>query len=256
MKKISENEIEKLGKILLEIGALLMSSGASSNRIRLTVTRISDAYNLQTDLLVTHRALTLTINDEENKHLYHSLKRTSPHGVNFRVVSGISRMSWRVVDEDWTVEQIEQEIKRLTLLPHYPKWLVLPMVGVAGAAFCRVFGGSYIELGVTFLATFAGLLVRMETTKHNFNPYLCIFFAAFAASFIASFAGWLFPSVPMEHASGASVLFLVPGVHFINSFSDFIDGNLQNGLTRALHSLIISFSIALGLVSAHLIYLH
>jgi uncharacterized membrane protein YjjP (DUF1212 family) len=57
-----------------------------------------------------------------------------------------------------------------------------------------------------------------------------------------------------EHAFATSVLFLIPGVPLINSFSDLIDGNLQNGIVRGLNGLIISFVIALGLLTTVLIY--
>ena len=147
------------------------------------------------------------------------------------------------------------EIDRLKALPHYRKIIVLPMIGLAGAAFCRIFGGSYAEMAVTFVATFIGLFVRFQAVKIDFNPYLCIYFASLFASFVTGLAGRYLPVPTMEHASTACVLFLIPGVHFINSFSDFIDGNLLNGLIRGIHSLMISFAIALGLITTHLIYL-
>jgi uncharacterized membrane protein YjjP (DUF1212 family) len=40
----------------------------------------------------------------------------------------------------------------------------------------------------------------------------------------------------------------------INSFSDLIDGNTLNGVTRGVNVLIMAFAIALGLVTALLIY--
>jgi len=91
-------KISALGKVLLETGALLMSSGANTNRIRLTVNRIASAFHYDAELLVTHRALMLSLADERKDKFYSSLKRTSPHGVNFRLVSGISHMSWKVVE--------------------------------------------------------------------------------------------------------------------------------------------------------------
>ncbi|MDP4209321.1 MAG: threonine/serine exporter family protein [Bacteroidota bacterium] len=254
MNQHQNKEIKEIGTLLLEIGALLMSSGASTARIRITINRISEAFGCTADLFITHRALTLTLNDEENEDLFSSIKRTSPHGVNFKVVSGISRMSWRVVEENWTIDQIKQEINRLTSLPHYPRIVVLLLVSLAGASFCRLFGGNFVEMGITFLASFAGLFIRQEAHKFQFNPYLCIYFGALTASLVSGAFMKLGLDITLEHAFATSVLFLIPGVPLINTFTDLIDGNILNGLLRGVHGLIIAFCIALGLLSAIYIY--
>ncbi|MEN9443917.1 MAG: hypothetical protein RIS47_807, partial [Bacteroidota bacterium] len=57
-----------------------------------------------------------------------------------------------------------------------------------------------------------------------------------------------------EHAFATSVLFLVPGVPLINSFTDVIDGNISIGVARGINGLMIAFAIALGLSVAMLIY--
>jgi uncharacterized membrane protein YjjP (DUF1212 family) len=243
-----KTDLKELGKTILEIGTLLMSSGANSMRIRTTIERISDAFGVNTDLLITHRALMITISDMDEEEHHSSLKRTSPHGVNFRMVSGISRMSWKVLEEDWTLEQINAELNRLSSLPHFNRMIILLVVSLAGASFCRLFGGSWMDMLVAFGATFGGLFIRQETAKRHFNPYLCVFFGAFTASLIANLSIRFFDI--SEHALATSVLFLIPGVPLINSFSDLIDGNIMNGIVRSLNGLIIAFAIALGLLLA------
>lgn len=248
------NDLKETGLVLLDIGALLMSSGANTARIRTNINRISSAFGYNTEILITHRAIMLSVNDNEQNNFFSSLKRTSPHGVNFKIISGISRMSWRVVEEKWKVEQIRTELDRLRSLPDYPGILVLLLVSLAGSSFCRVLGGELMEMMITFVATFAGLFIRQETVKRNFNPYLCVYFGALTASLFSGIAVKLnLGSVP-ETAFATSVLFLIPGVPLINMFIDLLDGNLMNGILRGINGLIIAFSIALGLLTSMIIY--
>lgn len=243
-------EIKQIGTLLLEIGAVLMSSGANTARIRITINRISEAFGYTADLFITHRALTLTLNERAHEDVFSSTKRTSPHGVNFKVVSGISRMSWRVVEEGWPIAAIRAELKRLAALPHYPRLLVLSMVALSGASFCRLFGGNPVEMGIVFVASFLGLLVRQEAHRREFNPYLCVYLSASTAALISGAFMKFGLGTKLEHAFATSVLFLIPGVPLINTFSDFVDGNFLNGLSRFSHGLFISFCIALGLLTA------
>jgi uncharacterized membrane protein YjjP (DUF1212 family) len=247
-------DIKEAEDMLLNVGTLLMSSGASTGRVRTTVNRIADALGYNIELLITNRSLMLKVIDEHTDRFIASLKRTSPHGVNFRVVSGISRMSWKVVEENWTIPQINTEIDRLIALPHYPRLIILSSVALAGSSFCALFGGKGIELAIAFVATFFGLFIRQEAMKKRFNPYVSIYFASFAASLVSGLSLKLGIGGSSDLAFATSVLFLVPGVPLINSFTDMIDGNILNGIVRGIHGLIIAFAIALGLLCAKFLF--
>ena len=195
----------------------------------------------------------VTVIDNDQELLFSRLKRTSPHRVNFKIVSGISRMSWKVLEENWTLEQVAVELRRLKKLPNYPQWVELTMVGLAGAAFCHIFGGGIIEMLVAFTATFAGLFIRHWAVKKKFNPYVSVYFAALSASLIAGSAEFFTIGNQPEAAFSTAVLFLVPGVPLINSITDLMDGNIQNGIVRMVNGLIIAFAIAMGIFSVRIL---
>ncbi len=241
--------LKYLGDLLLRTGSLLMSNGASTARIRMTVDRIANTFGYEANLFITHRALNLTLSDLDHEHSFSSIKRTSPHGVNFKIVSGISRLSWRIKEENLSLETLDSELERISKLSHYPRLVTLALVALAGASFCGIFGGSIQAMGVGYLATFVGLFVRQEAHKNKFNSYLCVFFASLTSTLISGLFCYLFPKGGFESAYATSVLYLIPGVPLINSFTDMIDGNILNGILRAVHGLIISFMIALGLIT-------
>ncbi|MBK6282432.1 MAG: threonine/serine exporter family protein [Draconibacterium sp.] len=245
--------VPEVGSILLDVGAALMSSGASTHRTRLTLERLASGMGFKIELLITQRALMVTVIDKDQELLFSRLKRTSPHRVNFKIVSGISRMSWKVLEGNWTLEQVAVELRRLKKLPNYPQWVELSTVGLAGSAFCHIFGGGIIEMAVTFTATFAGLFVRHLAVRKKFNPYVSVFFAALTASFIAGLAEFFNFGTNPEAAFSTAVLFLVPGVPLINSITDMMDGNIQNGLVRMVNGLIIAFAIAMGVFTIRIL---
>lgn len=254
MKLKNTEEVKDLGKVLLEIGTLLMSNGASTARIRMTVDRVAQSFGYNADMLITHRALTLALRDNDDNQVYNNLKRTSPHGVNFKLVSGISRMSWRIVQQKWTIAQINEDLKRLQALPHYPRIIVLSFVSLAGASFCRLAGGEWIEMLIAFVATFAGLFARQEALKKKFNPYLCILLGSTVSTIIAGSFSLIGPDFPYEHGFATSVLYLIPGIPLIHSFTDLLEGNTLNGLLRGAHGMIIACMIAIGLLISIYLY--
>ncbi|EDM38320.1 hypothetical protein PBAL39_01857 [Pedobacter sp. BAL39] len=247
-------DTKALGETLLEISILLMVSGASTERVRTTVDRISSRFELTTYILVSQRTIIISIYNDVNECVFNSFKRTLAHTTNFSTVSEISRISWLIVEEKWSVQRIHNELVKLSAIPHYPRLMVLGLTGLAGASFCRLANGGMTDMAFVFLGTFAGLLVRQETSRMRFNPYVCVYFSALCASLVAGCLIRLDPQINHEAAFVTSVLFLIPGIPLINAFSDMIDGNIQNGLIRGLHGFIVSFFIALGLLTSMAIY--
>jgi len=98
------------------------------------------------------------------------------------------------------------------------------------------------------------LFVRQEASKKIFNPYICVLAASVTASRISGLCVKLGIGDQPELAFATSVLFLVPGVPLINSFTDLIDGNVSTGIARGTNGLLIAFSIALGLLAAMVIF--
>ncbi len=244
-----------LGPLLLETGMALLRAGASSSRIVLTTRRIAAAYNLDTHIDLGPRIFSVTLLDREHDTVFSGTRgMSSAPGVNSKIISGISRMSWSITENPWTFDQIRAELKRLMGLSHYPKLLVLSVVGLAGASFCYTFGGNPIQMVLVFLATFIGLFVKQELIKKAFNPYIVTYLSASTAALtIALF--WRFGlDTSFEQAFATSVLFLIPGVPLFTSVVDMIDGYILNGIERGINALMHAFAIALGLATLMYIF--
>lgn len=249
-----DEEIRSLSDLLLEIGTLLMCSGASTSKIRITVQRVADSYGYNANLSLTHKALMLSIHNKNRDYFLSDIKQAPAHVPNFKIVSGISRLSWKIVEEKPSIYIVEEELERLKNISHYPRIAILLLVSFAGASFCRLFGGGYQEMIVAFVATFVGLFIRQEAARKKFNPNLCVFFAALASSLISGLSIKYNIGIYPEYAFATSVLYLIPGIPLINSLSDLLEGNIINGLIRGVSGLISTAAIALGLLGAILIY--
>src|SRR5690606_25103655 len=175
------------------------------------------------------------------------VKNIPPYALNFSAISAVSKTSWKAVEKAWTFDQIANEIEIIKRQNRYPKIVVLIAVSMAGAGFCNIFNGDYLNMGVAFFSTFIGLFIFQLTHRVNYNVYLRIFFASLVASHLASLGIVYNIGAKPETALATSILFLVPGVPLINSFTDFLDNNIINGLVRFTTGLMTVLAIALGL---------
>jgi uncharacterized membrane protein YjjP (DUF1212 family) len=153
-----------------------------------------------------------------------------------------------------SVKELKKELRNLHALKPYPRLIILCFVSLAGAAFCYIFGGSVIEMLITFGATFCGLFAKQQLTKYSFNPYICTYVAALTASLFTGAFHLAGLTVTLENAFSTCVLFLIPGVPLINCLTDLIEGNILNGIVRGINVLMYTLAIAFGLLTTIIIY--
>ena len=231
-------------------GQLLLQNGSDSERIEETIHRLGTALGCDwMDILVSPNVIAVTtISGEEFRT---KIRRVIGLNVNMTIVSAINRLSRRVENGELDRFGVRQELERISQIrSHYNRWLVVLMVGLACAAFSRLFGGDLPVFGVTFVAAAVAMVVRQELSRLRYNIFLVTLVTAFVAGVLASLAArWQLSPQP-QTALAASALLLVPGVSLINSAEDLIKGHMVTGITRGIIGVLVSLSIALGLALA------
>ncbi|MBK7652384.1 MAG: threonine/serine exporter family protein [Flammeovirgaceae bacterium] len=76
---------------------------------------------------------------------------------------------------------INTEVERLISLPHYPRLLVLFVVSLAGASFCRLFDGSWQDMIVAFMSNLCRVIYPARIHEKKFqslyaNIFRCFYF--------------------------------------------------------------------------------
>ena len=173
------------------------------------------------------------------------VRRIPALALNFRTISDLSSLSWEAYDHDLPLDELKKRYAVITTQPRMSRWVVLILVAFANAAFCRLFGGDWIAMGLVWMATLTGFFVRQELTVRKVNHMLIFMF-------VHLWLLWLRRSVCilMGYHSGCrfryECTFFNPGVPLINSILDILEGHVLIGFSRAINAAILIICIALG----------
>ncbi len=249
-RPLAYHELRDIIDLSLWAGQMLLQYGATSQRVEESVHRIGTALGCDwLDILVSPNVITITASS--GSEFRTKLRRVVSLGVDLGKVTAINDLSRRINSGELDRFQARTELEKIDQMPRsYNRWLVVVMVGLACAAFSRLFGGDWIIFGITFGSSAVAMFLRQELTHRYFNPLLVVVACAFVAGCLASTAGLFNWSNQPETALAAAVLLLVPGVPLINAAQDLIRGHLVTGITRGITGLLISLAIALGLLLA------
>ena len=253
--QLETKNISLLGKkldLLLKTGQLLIQSLADSNRIDRNLRRVAVFMGIPENKFHMHITYTtLMINISEGSYSITKFRKCSNHSVNMTVLSEISKLSWRALEQNYTLEQYEHDLCRIEKAKrNYPRWLVVIAIGIACGGFSKLFGCDWPAFLVTFIASSVAIFARQEMHHRGFNNYINVAISSFIAVLIACLFTFLDISQTEYHPIFASVLFLIPGVPLINSLDDMIDGFTIVGITRTVIAFLTIGAIAFGMLFA------
>lgn len=247
---LDREALTEVVNLALWSGQLLMENGAESQRVEETVRSLGAGLGCDWgDVFVSHNAL--IVSHTSGGEFRTKTRRIALGGVNLTLVAAMSHLRHRVEEGKFDRAAVRKDLVRIVNTPrHYNRGLTVLMVGLACAAFSRLFGGDWPVFGVTLAAASFAMWVRQELHGRGLNPLLQAALTSFVAGTtvgLLRLAGLRFAP---ETAMAAAVLLLVPGVPFVNAVEDLIKGYTVVGLARFTTSMLIIFAIALGLILA------
>ena len=247
---LSYEELRDVIDLSLMAGQLLLQHGADTQKVEETIHRLGTDLGCDwLDILVSPNAIIITASS--GAEFRTKVRRVSSLGVNMSIVTEVIRLRRRVTRREVDRHELRSELKRITAShSHYNRWVVVFMVGLACAAFSRLFGAEWPSFFVTFGASAAAMFVRQELNRRRFNLFLVIIATAFVAGIVASIAPRFQIDSQPTLALASSVLLLVPGVPLINAAEDMIKGHFVTGVVRGITGGIVALCIALGLLLA------
>lgn len=236
---------------LSRYAALLLSCGTTTIRMEKNVGRIAAVYDTTAEVTVFPMHIMMTVWDTGHSHSYSNSVRVGGSGPDFALNSGLSALSWRISDRRLPLPVAERMMRMLSGRPRLYGWLVLLLTGIANASFCRLFGGDAMSMLIVFVATVDGFYIknRLHRSMHCDIRIATIVAGCFSA--IIASAGFAFglgdtPDV----ALATSVLYLVPGIPYINAVSDLLHGHYICSFSRMVTAIVLTVCLSIGLCLA------
>lgn len=238
---------------LSEYSAWLLGSGATSIRLERNVRRMAESMGCKAEMTILPRHIHMTVFIPDCSDSYTYIIATHPMPISFDINTRLSRLSWKMADEKITLEEAQAEFNEIIKTPSANKYLVLFLASCANAAFCRLFTGDWAAVGIVFLSTIIGFYLKQVLTQHKMDVRLVFIICAFVSSVLASSAVLFSLGHTPDIAVGTSVLYLVPGIPFLNSFSDMLDGHYICAFGRFVHAAVLTCCLSLGLCGGMLL---
>jgi uncharacterized membrane protein YjjP (DUF1212 family) len=211
-------------RLCIQCGLFLLQHGAESALVEELSTRLGLAMGMDSvESAISSNAIVLTtIKDGQ---CLTSTRKNHDRGINMHVVTEVQHIVILAEHKLLDLKEIEKRFNQIRPL-RYPRWLVVLMVGLSCACFCKLNKGGWDGALITFFASSLAMYVRQLLTHRQLHPQINFCITAFVATTVSGLLLRLpqFADTPTI-AMAASVLLLVPGFPLINAVADMFKGH-------------------------------
>lgn len=239
---------ERLEIFLCDYATTLLESGATTVRIEKNVCRVAESFGSHAEVNIYPRHVEVAIGDPESTESHVRTKAIRNSGINYARVSDLSRLSWLCHDAHLPLDEAVERYQKICSEERIPTWVVTILTSFANASFCRLFGGDITSMLIVGVATACGFYVKGALVKKwGLDMRLSIVMAG-CISAILSCSGHVFGwgDTP-DIALATSVLYLVPGIPYLNAVSDLINRHYICAVCRFLDAAVITACLSVGL---------
>ncbi|MDO5717146.1 MAG: threonine/serine exporter family protein [Tissierellia bacterium] len=241
-----------LYKVALYAGEIMVRSGSETYRAEDTIRRMLNSRgkpNVATFVSPT----VIIIGDRDTDGVCY-VQNISERSSNLEKIELVNTLSRRFVDENITVEEANEELKKIASIKGYPYWLSYLGCTLSCAIFAVLIGGRALDFFAAFIASGIAFHTNNKISEMSHTVFLGNYLASALVSIVALLFYHLGFSANLDSTIVGSVLPLVPGVAFTNGIRDFISGDLISGTARCIEAVMIGIAIAFGVGSVLTLY--
>lgn len=252
-KSNDSNVMRGIASFLAEYAALLLGCGSTCIRIEKNTKRIAETFEVNLDIFIMPAHVSVSVWSSDRKGAVMAQRKTASCGISFDLNTRLSQLSWEIADYNLDLPTAVAHFESIKATKPTGKWEVLILTSLANSAFCRLFGGDWFAMLIVLVSTLAGYRLKQIMLEDGCDIRLTFLCASFFSASISA-GGHIFNiGTTPELAIGTSVLYLIPGVPYINSVSDMIYRHYLCAFSRFLDAAVLTACLSAGLCVGMLI---
>ena len=233
---------------ILDIGELLLTSGAEVNRVEDTILRICNSYHFQRcDVHAINSSIILT-GQLPDHPIETQLRRIYSFETNLNTVQLVNELSRYICKHSPDLPVIQREIQRIRGEKGYPSWAVYVAYGVVASSFALFFGGNMVDFVLAALSAVTMRFVSVYLQKIHINKMVESFLLSALCTAFALLCCGLLSAGHYDKIIIGNIMLLIPGLAFCNGLRDLIVGDTISGGLSLCNALLCALAIALGFV--------
>ena len=228
-----------------EAGSILLENGAEISRVEETMRRIASHYGVEDESFFVLSNGIMATGKNYARSQFIPIK-----GASLDKVVAVNQLSREVVQGRYTLEQLEHRLKGIRAMKAKPAWEQILASAVGSAAFCIIFGGSFMDCIASFIAGMVLWVFMLFVATKQLSRIVGTASGGLLATLLCFGMYRIGLGNHLSNMIIGAIIPLIPGVAFTNGIRDMANEDYIAGTTRLLDAMLTFFCIALGVALA------
>ncbi len=239
------NDPTKPLDLAYEAGAILLENGAEISRVEETMRRIASHYGVEDESFFVLSNGIMATGKNYARSQFIPIK-----GASLDKVVAVNQLSREVEQGRYTLEQLEHRLKGIRAMKAKPAWEQILASAVGSAAFCIIFGGSFMDCIASFIAGMVLWVFMLFVATKQLSRIVSTVSGGLLATLLCFGMYRIGLGNYLSNMIIGAIIPLIPGVAFTNGIRDMANEDYIAGTTRLLDAMLTFFCIALGVALA------
>lgn len=237
---------EALITCILDLGEMLLTSGAEVKRVEDTITRLCNVYSfVRVDVFTITSSIVLTVRTPGGRILTQT-RRILARDTDLGRVEKVNALSRQLCAEPMSLGAFQRAVAKIRREGTYPIWIQRIMYIIISGAFSLFFGGTAAD---GLAAAIAGLVLfqTLQVSKPlRLNGTLQCMMASFITALAVAGLYLLGLGNHPDRISMGNIMLLIPGIGFTAALRDIINGDTLAGIMGLCEAILRAMAVAIG----------
>lgn len=231
---------------ILDVGEVLLSSGAEIVRVEDTLSRLCAAYGFRDiNVFSITSSIILTAQCPDGRILTQT-RRIPSRNTNLETIANVNSLSRQICRDPVSIAAFQEKIREVRQTKTYSQPVLCLNYAVISAVFSVFFGGSAWDAVAAAISGLFVFAIQYFLQKLKMNGVLYSLLTSALTALVVVVLVRLGIGDTPEKINIGNIMLLIPGVSFTTSLRDLTNGDTISGLVGLSEAVIKSIAIAIG----------
>ena len=238
-------ELQKLVRYMLDMGEILIRSGAEAIRVEDTLERIGKAYGCaRVDVFTITTNIWITVHTLDQS--VSQTRRIRGYVIDMEKVEKVNALSRAICSNPLPLEEVHDRIMQINQTSRYSEKTLLLAYLLVASSFTVFSGGTYMDGFASLIAALILRIVQRMGQRIRVNIILLNTLCAAVVGLVVMLMVSMGIGSQIDKIVIGNVMLLIPGLQLTGSLRDLINGDIITGLLGIVESILKAVAIALG----------
>lgn len=243
---IKDLEQDRVLDVAVQAGNILLENGAEISRVEDTMARICEHFGIDSaNAFVLTNGIFLTAGGVGDRR-YAAVKYIPVKGTRFDKIVAVNQISRELVSGECTIQEAEKRLEEADSMPGKSPLTLITASGLSSAAFCIMFGGTFIDALSALIVGIILYLYVIAVSRFKISKLMLNITGGMIVTLLCYMLVDLNVGQHLHQIIIGAIMPLIPGVNFVNSIRDFVNEDYLSGAVRLLDAILVFVSISIG----------